>query len=222
MTCVRKARTTFPFPRPGPSRNESLFERVTRSLLYFDSGPLFVAVVGGTAGGWVGCCCCCWLPLAWLLSACLGSCALSLVVLAKRGRLAMEQRAGGFAYHGRWFMGPYAAYERRAGPVEHTACRPGGKGCHKRFSHIGAKKLAQYFLSEGECAPRGKQSVSALPNPWDDYMLAYERGWKARGKLGKAWAKPGARAPKSDRIAMAAWLVGLALDDDESPADDVD
>jgi hypothetical protein len=159
---------------------------------------------------------------AWLLSARLGSGALSMAALAKRGRLAMEQRAGGFAYHGRWFMGPYASYERRAGPVEHTACRPGGKGCHKRFAHIGAKKLAQYFLSEGERAPRGKQSVSSLPNPWDDHMLAYERGWKARGKLGKAWAKLGARAPKSDRIAMAAWLVGLARVDDEGPEDDVD
>lgn len=128
--------------------------------------------------------------------------------LVALGEKRIETLGGVWGRRNRWAFGSNPGYERRSLPVKGTACRRGGGGCHRHFATIGSKRKAQAIRGEGEPLPRGAQSVSSIPDPWDDYMRGGQKCWKKQRRGAKAWDRGPYGFSGCDRMKFIDFLMG--------------
>lgn len=85
-------------------------------------------------------------------------------------------RKWGWAYRLRFWNGE--------GPVPGVHRQRAGYHYCRRVSHMNARRGAETFVDEGEVPPRFARQVHALPQPYDDYMVAAreDRSWKRHRK----------------------------------------
>jgi hypothetical protein len=75
-------------------------------------------------------------------------------------------------------------YWNGVGPVPGTG-KQTGTHHFRNIRYINAKRVAQYFLEEGEPVPRAARNVKCLPDSWDDMPIAARscRNWKRYRKI---------------------------------------